>query len=98
MEPIPGHDIVLTIDAKAQSKLSEIMEANAKRTGKNKMAAVVLDPNDGSVIAMSSLPFYDNNICTSILNNDAYAKIIQDPDTPLLNRIIDAPSVKPDWL
>ncbi|MDQ5970740.1 MAG: penicillin-binding protein 2 [Patescibacteria group bacterium] len=88
VEPIPGHDIVLTIDAKAQSKLSEIMEANAKRTGKNKMAAVVLDPNDGSVIAMSSLPFYDNNIFTSILNNDAYAKIIQDPDTPLLNRVV----------
>lgn len=88
VEPIPGHDIVLTIDAKAQAKLSEIMETNAQRTGKNKMAAVVLDPNDGSVIAMSSLPFYDNNIFTSVLNNEAYAKIIQDPSTPLLNRVV----------
>lgn len=88
IEPIAGHDVVLTIDATAQNKLSEIMVANAQRTGKNKMAAVVLDPNDGSVIAMSSLPFYDNNIFTSVLNNDAYAKIIQDPDTPLLNRVV----------
>lgn len=88
VEPIPGHDIVLTIDAKAQAKLSEIMEANAQRTGKNKMAAVVLDPSDGSVIAMNSLPFYDNNIFTTILDNDAYAQIIQDPDLPLLNRVV----------
>lgn len=88
VEPIPGHDIILTIDAKAQAKLSEIMEANAQRTGKNKMAAVVLDPSDGSVIAMNSLPFYDNNIFTSLLDNDAYTKIIQDPNMPLLNRAV----------
>lgn len=88
LEPTPGHDVVLTIDAKAQVKLAEVMENNAQRTGKNKMAAVVLDPSDGSVIAMNSLPFYDNNIFTSILDNDAYAKIIQDPDTPLLNRAV----------
>lgn len=88
IEPIAGHDIVLTIDAKAQNKLAEIMEQNAKRTGKNKMAAVVLDPSDGGVIAMNSLPLYDNNIFTTILNNDAYSKITQDPNLPLLNRAV----------
>lgn len=87
-EPVAGHDIFLTLDAKAQNMLTEIMQKNALRTGKNKMAAVVLDPNDGGVIALNSLPLYDNNIFTTVLNNDAYAKIIQDPDTPLLNRVI----------
>lgn len=87
-DPIPGHDVVLTIDAKAQATLTTVMEENAKRTGKNKMAAVVLDPNDGGVIAMNSLPLYDNNIFTSILDNDAYSKIIQDPSNPLLNRVV----------
>jgi penicillin-binding protein 2 len=88
IEPVAGHDVVLTIDAKAQNKLTEIMQTNATRTGKNKMAAVVLDPSDGGVIAMNSLPLYDNNIFTTVLNNDAYSKIILDQDTPLLNRVI----------
>ncbi len=88
IEPVAGHDVVLTIDAKAQNMLTEIMQKNATRTGKNKMAAVVLDPSDGGVIAMNSLPLYDNNIFTTVLNNDAYGKIILDPDTPLLNRVI----------
>ncbi len=88
IEPVAGHDIVLTIDAKAQNKLAEIMQQNAERTGKYKMAAVVLDPNDGGVIAMNSLPLYDNNIFTTILDNDAYANIVQDPNLPLLNRAV----------
>lgn len=87
-DSVPGHDVILTIDAKAQATLTLVMEENAKRTGKNKMAAVVLDPNDGGVIAMNSLPLYDNNIFTSILDNDAYTQIIQDENKPLLNRVV----------
>lgn len=87
-DSVPGHDVILTIDAKAQAMLTSVMEENAKRTGKNKMAAVVLDPNDGGVIAMNSLPLYDNNIFTSILDNDSYIQIIQDENKPLLNRVV----------
>jgi penicillin-binding protein 2 len=88
-EPEDGRDLVLTIDAKAQQKLYEIMADNAQKYDKNKMAAVVLDANDGGILAMMSLPAYDNNIFTSNLNKEDYNKIITDPATPLLNRTVD---------
>jgi len=50
------------------------------------MAAVVLDAKDGGVLAMNSLPTFDNNIFTTVLNQDDYQKIISDPNAPLLNR------------
>lgn len=87
-DPIDGSDLILTIDSKAQAKLTEIMSQNASRTGKNKMAAVVLDAQDGGVLAIGSLPTFDNNIFTTVLNTSDYEKIISDPNTPMLNRVV----------
>lgn len=88
INPIDGADLVLTVDMKAQEKLSEIMKKNAEKYDKAKMAAIVLDPNDGGVLAMVSLPSYDNNIFTTVLNKDEYKNIIQDENLPLLNRVV----------
>lgn len=87
-EPSDGEDIYLTIDAKAQEKLYEIIKANSEKYNKEKIAAVVLDPNDGGVLAMVSLPSFDNNIFTSSLDKKKYSQLISDPNNPLLNRVI----------
>jgi penicillin-binding protein 2 len=84
-----GADLVLTLDAKAQEKLTEIMKSNAAGYGLPKMAAVILDPRDGGVVALNSLPTYDSNIFTTVLNKDDYNKIISDANRPLLNRVLD---------
>jgi len=85
-EPLDGKDLVLTIDAKAQQKLYEIMQNVSQQYDRPKMAAVVLDPRDGGVVAIVSLPSYDNNIFTTILNTDDYSNLINNEDKPLLNR------------
>lgn len=87
-EPKDGQDVVLTISAASQNKLYEIMASNAANFGKNKMAAVVLDANDGGVLAMVSLPMFDNNIFTSSLKKEEYNLLMTDPNTPLLNRVV----------
>lgn len=87
-EPVDGNDLVLTIDAAAQEKLFSVMQNNAESFDKTKMAAVVLDAKDGGVLAMASLPSFDNNLFTSALNSEDYSKIINDPENPLLNRVI----------
>lgn len=87
-EPEDGSDIYLTIDAKAQKKLYEIIKNNSERYEKDRIAAVVLDPNDGGVLAMVSLPDFDNNIFTSSLDRDEYLSLISNPSNPLLNRVI----------
>ena len=69
--PVPGRDIQLTIDATVQ-RLAEdslaqglaVAHESLDRNTKKKFAApagaaVVLDPNDGSVLALASQPTYD---------------------------------------
>ena len=88
-DPVDGQDLVLTIDNTAQTKLYEIMNNLSRQYNKEKMAAVVMDPSDGGVLAMVSMPNFDNNIFTSILDDEEYNKVINNPETPLLNRVVD---------
>ncbi len=81
--PKMGNNLVLTIDRSVQI-LAE--EALGKRIG----AAVVLKPTSGEVLAMVSYPYFDQNIFVKENANNLYNKLANDPDTPLLNRAIDA--------
>jgi penicillin-binding protein 2 len=55
---VPGADIFLTIDSKAQAAAEE----GLKKSVSGKGAVVALDPRDGRVIAFASAPDYDPNI------------------------------------
>ena len=55
----PGNDLVLSIDLDLQKKATELTQAAANG---GQAAAVVMDVNTGEVLALVSLPMYDNNI------------------------------------
>lgn len=81
-EPESGKNIVLTIDRNIQI-LAE--QALGNRIG----AAVVLKPATGEILAMASYPYYDPNLFVANSSNE-YAKMLNDPHTPLVNRVVDA--------
>ncbi len=86
-EPQDGADLILTIDSKAQNKLFNIMEAKGWQYNKAKMAGLVLD-QEGGILALVSLPSFDNNIFTRSLEPEKYSQILNDNRLPLLNRVI----------
>ena len=49
-------------------------------------SVVVSDVNTGGVLAIVSYPSYDNNELVNSFNNEYYAKLLNDPTTPLVNR------------
>ena len=49
---------------------------------------MVVDPRTGEVLALVSLPGYDNNLFTHGISQSDYTKLITDPNRPLLNRSI----------
>jgi penicillin-binding protein 2 len=55
LQPVPGHDLVLTVDLKLQRALEEAM------SGVERGAAVAIDPRDGGILALVSRPTYDPN-------------------------------------
>ncbi|MBI4050872.1 MAG: penicillin-binding protein 2 [Elusimicrobia bacterium] len=58
MEWKPGMDVSLTIDGNLQRVAEESLRASHSQTG----AVVVLDPRDGSILAMASVPDFDPNL------------------------------------
>lgn len=86
--PTDGTNFRLTIDLAAQKKLEELMQAELKVTGKKRASGIVLDPRDGRVIALVSLPAYDPNIFVGGISTDQYKQLSTDPNLPLFPRAI----------
>lgn len=81
--PIQGNNLVLTIDANMQN-LAE------KALGERMGSVVILKPTTGEILASVSFPWYNPNIFSGINAGNAYAKLLNDPNTPLLNRTIQS--------
>lgn len=78
---VAGKNLTLSIDIRLQQKIIDIM---GKRTG----SVVVVDPNNGEVLAMVSTPTFNPNNFVSGLSSAAFKKLNNDPHFPLMNRAI----------
>ncbi len=82
-EAIPGKPIQLTIDYDLQVVAEQAL---AGRKG----AVVVLDPRTGEVLALASRPAPDPNLFAVRVPREEWKRLNEDPDRPLLNRVIQA--------
>ncbi|HHU90150.1 MAG TPA: penicillin-binding protein 2 [Clostridiaceae bacterium] len=92
---VPGQDLYLTIDLDLQKVAVESLERNIKRIRQiehkknfgdaNAGAVVVLDVNNGEVLAMASYPDFDPRV---FLENNVAAinQLWNNPDAPVVNR------------
>ncbi len=81
-----GHNLILSLDVTAQLKLEDIMLAYLSRFGFNRASAILMDPDSGEILAMVSLPAYNNNYFARGITQDEYDILQYDPDHPLFNR------------
>jgi penicillin-binding protein 2 len=79
--PVPGKNLYLSIDARVQKAAQDAFEG---RPG----AAVAIDPRNGQVLAMVSVPNFDPNLFVNGIGQADYAALINSPDKPLLNRAL----------
>ncbi len=86
--PIPGYHLRLNIDINIQRKLEELLISKLKEINKSKASAVAVEPNTGAIIALVSLPSFDNNNFSGEVNKIAYKEYLSDPDKPLFNRAV----------
>ena len=88
VSPVPGSDLVLNIDSDLQKNIYDKLQEVLEKTGTKTAAAVAIDPRSGGVLALVSIPGYDNNLFARGITNDEFRKLIGNPDLPLLNRAI----------
>ncbi|OGC22096.1 penicillin-binding protein 2 [candidate division WOR-1 bacterium RIFOXYB2_FULL_42_35] len=62
LDPVPGEDVTLTLDIEMQKKVEDLI-------GQQEGAVVVMDANNGQVLAMASHPTYDPNVFISPQEN-----------------------------
>ena len=82
--PVTGAAIELSLDA-------DIQKAAWDALGARKGAVVAMDPATGRIIAMVSKPGFDANLLaghSSQATTSAYRVLLDDPDSPLVNRAI----------
>jgi penicillin-binding protein 2 len=79
--PVPGDDLILTLDLKTQ-------DAAEQALGDRAGAVVALDPSDGDVLALVSHPSFDPNLFARGITRAEYAALVDDPEEPLLDRVL----------
>jgi len=79
--PIPGYNVVSTLDEDIQ-RICENVLAKSTKQG----AIVVIDPNNGEIIAMASNPGFNPNEFVPVIKKDVFERYNTDPRDPLVPR------------
>ncbi len=94
-EPIPGNNLVLTIDYRLQKAAEEALDEQLRylqqQGGRRKAqagAVVVLNPQNGEVLAMASRPAFDPNQFIGGISTKNWKAINENPFHPMDNRAI----------
>jgi len=89
-ESTSGQSVTLSIDLELQKFVYETLEKKLREVKAKAGSAVVLDPTSGEILAIVSIPSYDNNLFSKSLTTQTYQSLISSPDKILLNRAIGA--------
>ena len=79
--PVPGYNVITTLDLHLQELAEKALAAKAKRG-----AIVIMDPNSGDILALASWPTFNPNLFIPSISSETFKKLQDDPDIPLLPR------------
>lgn len=80
-DAVPGRNVYLTIDLDLQAAAEDAM-------GGRRGSVVAVDPRNGEVLALVSLPGYDPNLFSTGISAIQYRALQDDIDQPLFNRAL----------
>jgi penicillin-binding protein 2 len=86
----PGASLTLTIDTRAQKNAEKALKWAMQKIGMTRGVVIAMNPQTGEILAMVSLPTYDNNKFARGISTADYAKLLKNKDKPLLNHAIQA--------
>ena len=90
-DPKEGNRLVLNINFEMQKKLFQSLDSVLRSEGLRRGSAIVQNPKTGEVLALVSLPSYDNNIFENYFKSDNAKRaeaILDDGGRPMFNRVI----------
>lgn len=79
--PVPGKSLTLNLDIGLQEYTERLISGE-------RAAVVVIDPNNGGILALVSMPSYDPNLFVNGISPKDYRELRDSPNRPLFNRAI----------
>lgn len=83
---IDGQDLTLSINLDLQRATEKALKEGIEKAKVGRGSVVVMDPRDGSILAIASWPAYDDNIFSGSVSSTLYKALLDNPDHPLLPR------------
>lgn len=94
-EPIPGNNLLLTIDYRIQKATEEALDEQLKYLqtkteyiNAKAAAAVALNPKTGEILAMASRPNFNPNLFAGGISSKEWNKLNSNPHHPMDNKVI----------
>ena len=75
---------------KIQKEAEKALKWGIKEIGIKRGVFIVMNPQTGEVLAMVSLPTYDNNLFARGISTKDFKKLVKNKDQPLLNHAVQA--------
>ena len=89
-QAVPGASLTLTIDTQAQRDAQKALKWAMGEIGMTRGVVIAMNPQTGEILAMVSLPTYDNNKFARGISAKDYQKLLKNKDKPLLNHAVQA--------
>lgn len=83
-----GQGLVLFLDSELQQKLYQALERATEQLRVKKAVVLAMNPQNGGILAMVSLPSFDNNFLSQGISVAELSALSQDPNQPFLNRAV----------
>jgi penicillin-binding protein 2 len=89
-QTIPGDSLTLNIDTQEQTWARQALAWGVVAAKVTSGVIIVENPQNGKILAMVSLPDYDDQVFADGITTSQYQKLLSDPTQPLINKAVSA--------
>lgn len=87
-DPVPGSSLYLTIDSTQQAMAQKALEWGINGAHVTQGVIIVENPQNGAILAMYSMPSYNDQDFANGISQTKFEELLTDPDQPLMNKAI----------
>jgi len=87
---VPGASLTLTIDTALQREAQKALAWGLKTAGLKRGVFIVMNPQTGEILAMVSLPTYDDNLFAQGISTADFQKLATDKSQPLIDNAVQS--------
>jgi penicillin-binding protein 2 len=88
VQPRAGSSLELTIDTSIQEEAQKALLWGMRAANLKKAVIIVMNPQNGEILAMVSAPTYDDNLFSGGISSANLKRLLNDPNKPLVNHAI----------